>query len=148
MIDWLVLFLTVMSIETNGQIKNMRGDEGKAVGIVQIHEIVCREYNQAHKEQFTHEDCKDAAVSEKICYWYLSKWGEHYKKQTGKDPTPEVLYRIWNGGPDGWKSDKTKLRGIAAGLAYSKFELMGEEKQWELYNKWMGNFGSKPTKKK
>ena len=39
---------------------------------------------------------------------YLRHYGEVYKKETGKDPTVEVLARIHNGGPRGWKKEATR----------------------------------------
>jgi len=38
---------------------------------------------------------------------YLIRWGKHYKKKTGKEPTLEVLARMHNSGPNGWKKKCT-----------------------------------------
>ena len=34
---------------------------------------------------------------------YLLSMGERYQKRTGRAPTMEVLARMYNGGPSGWK---------------------------------------------
>jgi hypothetical protein len=39
---------------------------------------------------------------------YLKYYGNVYRKETGKDPTVEVLVRIFNGGPTGYKREATK----------------------------------------
>ena len=38
---------------------------------------------------------------------YWNHWGKHYQEKTGKPVTYEVLARIHNGGPLGWKKPET-----------------------------------------
>jgi hypothetical protein len=38
---------------------------------------------------------------------YLNHYGKVYEKKTGKKATCEVLSRIHNGGPNGYKNPKT-----------------------------------------
>lgn len=40
-----------------------------------------------------------------VVYW--AYWGQHYKICQLRNPTLEVLARIHNGGPDGWKKPST-----------------------------------------
>jgi len=49
---------------------------------------------------------RPAAEKMMMVYWY--HWGVHYQKKTGKPVTYEVLARIHNGGPLGWKKPSTK----------------------------------------
>ena len=42
-----------------------------------------------------------------VCQKYLTHYGKHYTKNSGKEPTYEVLARIWNGGPNGWRRSST-----------------------------------------
>jgi hypothetical protein len=38
---------------------------------------------------------------------YLTYYANVYQKETGMEPTPEVLVRIFNGGPTGYKKSST-----------------------------------------
>ena len=62
---------------------------------------------QAFGRVLTPKDCTDEQVARWVCVQYLQIWGSHYKKVTGKKATNEVLARIWNGGPNGWKKKST-----------------------------------------
>lgn len=48
---------------------------------------------------------KDSAERMMLIYW--KHWGEHYEKSARKPVTMEVLARIHNGGPLGWKKQAT-----------------------------------------
>jgi hypothetical protein len=84
------------------------GDHGLAVGILQIHSCVISDVNDSMENHYyTMSDRFNARISRTICLKYLTIYGNKYKVKTGKEPTLEVLARIWNGGPDGWKKDNT-----------------------------------------
>lgn len=84
------------------------GDNGKAVGILQIHPILIEDVNRIYGTKYTLEDRKDPAISKLICQQYLTYWGKRYKLNTGKEPGLEVLAKIWNAGPNGWKKPVTE----------------------------------------
>lgn len=44
---------------------------------------------------------------ETMMHTYWMHWGSHYQQKTGKPVTYEVLARIHNGGPLGWKKPET-----------------------------------------
>lgn len=46
-------------------------------------------------------------ASECLMQIYWNHWGRHYQEKTGKPVTYEVLARIHNGGPLGWKKPET-----------------------------------------
>jgi len=138
--DWLVMFLTVISMETNGDPINMIGDNGRALGIIQIHMVVVEEYNSEHGTFFSHSQVRDPNLSIAIARWYLDKWGKNYQRIHGKEPTPDILYRIWNGGPRGWEKRATEKKGEEALQKYNTFQLLDRKKQLELYNKWVREF--------
>jgi len=46
-------------------------------------------------------------VSYSVVRAYLERYARYYKRKTGKDATVEILARIHNGGPLGWKNPKT-----------------------------------------
>lgn len=56
---------------------------------------------------FTADDILDDYKARQIAVLYLDRYGRAYKKATGKEPTREILLRIWNGGPAGYKKDST-----------------------------------------
>ena len=100
------LINALVKVESSGKADAV-GDGGKAVGILQIHKGVIEDVNKISKVKYTVADRKDAKKSREICKLYLSHWGKHYQKKTGKVATDEVLSRIWNGGPSGWKKSAT-----------------------------------------
>jgi hypothetical protein len=83
------------------------GDNGRAVGCLQIWEVVIKDVNRVYHTNYKATDRTDRKKSIQICRKYLVIWGKHYEKVTGKKCTLEVLARIWNGGPNGWKKDST-----------------------------------------
>ena len=64
--------------------------------------------NGFSSEKFTYEDRKNKEKSQKIVKLYLEHYGEKYEKETGKKADNEILARIHNGGPKGWKKEATK----------------------------------------
>jgi len=49
----------------------------------------------------------DRTKAEKMMIVYWRHWGIHYQHKTGNPVTYEVLARIHNGGPLGWKKPET-----------------------------------------
>lgn len=87
---------------------NAIGDNGRAVGILQIHKCVVDDVNRIlGADVFKYSDRKNQGLSWRIAGIYLGHYGRHYERLTGKSATHEVLARIWNGGPDGWKKPST-----------------------------------------
>ena len=105
LIAFLIPFL--IAVESGGNDKVI-GDDGKAFGCLQIHEICVKDVNRIYKTVYTHLDCFDRQKSIEICKLYLSYWGKRYEKRTKKKVTLEVLARIWNGGPRGDEKAITK----------------------------------------
>lgn len=93
-------------IESNHN-PNAVGDNGRAVGILQIHECVVDDVNGYLAIDFRSSDRRDSRNSQYLCYFYLLRWGRAYQRNTGKNPTKEVLCRIWNGGPKGYLKKST-----------------------------------------
>jgi hypothetical protein len=78
------------------------GDNGRAVGVYQIHKRYVDDLRG-----YNYNDRIDATKSAKMVIAYLTRWGKHYEKMTGKPATAKVLARIHNGGPNGWRKDST-----------------------------------------
>lgn len=101
-----ILIKALIMVESSGNV-NAIGDGGAAVGCLQIHKCVIDDVNRIYHEDFRYEDRLDRDKSIRICELYLSHWGTHYSKTTGKDVTLEVLARIWSGGPRGYEKNGT-----------------------------------------
>jgi len=56
---------------------------------------------------YSYPQIQSRGKSEGMMYVYWNHWGIHYQKKTGKPVTMEVLARIHNGGPLGWKKPET-----------------------------------------
>lgn len=84
------------------------GDGGKAIGMAQIHKICVDDVNRIIGEKkYTYDDRKSPAKSRQMMRIYLSYYGARYERLTKQKATPEILAKIWNGGPNGWKKYAT-----------------------------------------
>lgn len=100
------LINALITVESNGNVSAI-GDNGNAVGVLQIWPSVIKDVNGVSKTKYTNSDRKSKAKSIAICKAYLNRYGRVYQKKTGKIPTNEVYARIWNGGPTGYKKSAT-----------------------------------------
>jgi hypothetical protein len=91
-------------VESGGDPKAI-GDGGKALGILQIWEVVIIDVNRAKGTSYTHEDAFDPEKARAICRAYLSIYCT--ERRLGRKPTMEDAARIWNGGPNGFKKAAT-----------------------------------------
>ena len=107
--DLLAILLPALAIvESSGNPKAVNAKEN-ACGLYQIRPIYLADVNRIlGKEAYTLDDRFDPQKSAEIVKIYLTHYGKVYQKQTGKTPTLEVLARIHNGGPSGWKKESTK----------------------------------------
>ena len=101
------LISTLIQVESNGNNEAI-GDNGKAYGCLQIWSIVVRDVNRVYHTKYTHKQMFDRYTSCEVTELYLMYWGKHYEKKTGKKATNEILARIHNGGPQGYKKEATK----------------------------------------
>jgi hypothetical protein len=69
------------------------GDQGRAIGCLQIHKAVVADVNRFTGSNYRHQDMTNRAQARAVCQAYL----EHY----GRGKTTEQQARIWNGGPTG-----------------------------------------------
>ena len=87
------LIVAMMLVESGGN-PNAIGDGGRALGVLQIHAGVVADVNRHHGMNYKHEDALDPVKAKKICRLYL-------KTYAPAGASPEILARIWNGGPSG-----------------------------------------------
>lgn len=100
------LINALIQVESSGKADAI-GDGGNAVGILQIWPAVIEDVNRVYKVKYTLSERKNPVLSKQICRLYLKHYGKYYTKKTGKTPTNQVLARIWNGGPAGYKKEAT-----------------------------------------
>lgn len=79
------------------------GDNGKAVGILQLHKVYVDDANRIiGYNKYTYTDRYDASKSEEMTRIVLKHYGRCYERKTGKQCTDEVLARIHNRGYNQW----------------------------------------------
>ena len=102
-----MLISAMMIVESDGRAEAI-GDSGRAVGLLQITPVCVQDINRFSKVQYNLSDRADERKSVEMCWRYLYHYGNIYKRDTGKEPTAEILARIWNGGPAGYKRNSTR----------------------------------------
>ena len=121
--DQLILALAIVESSLNPL---KVGDNGDAVGYLQIHPEIVEDVNKFFGTTYHMDDRYDTRKSILICKYYLKYWGEVYKKKTGNDPSAEVYAKMWNGGCYAWKKTSPKV-------------LKNLEIYWEKVNKQLDN---------
>lgn len=83
------------------------GDSGNALGVLQIWDVVVQDVNRVSGSSYVHTDAYDVQTAQYMCVVYLTHYGKHYERTTGRPCTYEVLARMWNGGPKGYTKEAT-----------------------------------------
>lgn len=109
---------------------NAIGDNGKAHGILQARHNAIKDVNRIFGTKYSIKDAYDVQKAKDIYRKYLSHYGRQYYKDTGKYPTEDVYWRMWNGGPKGYLKNKT--------LQYVK-GIKNKYKEWDKF-KWDKNY--------
>ena len=82
--------------------------EYRAVGVLQIWKIVVDDVNRIQKKEvFTYKDRSDRLKSLRMAEIYLTHYGRYLEKK-GVEVNMEVLARVFNGGPTGYKKKSTE----------------------------------------
>ena len=111
------LMSAICLVESNGKV-NAKGDysrktkEYRAIGAFQLWKVYVDDVNNiiknmGCKNRYTYNDRYDYRKSYEMVVIYLNHYGKVYEKKTGKKATAEVLSRIHNGGPNGYKKEAT-----------------------------------------
>ena len=103
----LLKLVAVLAMVESGGDHAAVGDGGRSVGHLQIGRAVIEDVNRIYHTDFGPPDAKDRRRATLICLLYLKHWGKRYELKTGRVAEPEVLARIWNGGPNGWHKPTT-----------------------------------------
>jgi hypothetical protein len=83
------------------------GDNGRALGPLQIHRGVVQDVNRITGSNYRHSEMTNRVAARAVCEAYLT----HYvtEKRIGRKPTVADFAKVWNSGPEGFKktcSDK------------------------------------------
>ena len=88
------LISALIIVESSGNDRAI-GDQGRAIGCLQIHKAVVADVNKFTGSHYRHQDMTNRAQARAVCEAYLKHWG--------KGKTTEEQARIWNAGPQGHK---------------------------------------------
>jgi len=91
-------------VESGGAVGPIRGDNGAALGPLQIH----RTYWQDSRVQGRYEDCADLAYSRRVVTAYLQR----YAQAAWKAGDCASLAKIHNGGPGALRATGQKKRNL------------------------------------
>ena len=92
------LISALIAVESSGNDLAI-GDNGRAVGPLQIHRGVVQDVNRFTRSNYRWESMTNRAQARAVCAAYLT----HY----GRGATTEQLARRWNGGPNGDRKTAT-----------------------------------------
>ena len=93
------LITALMIVESAGNDQAI-GDNGRAIGPLQIHRGVVLDVNRITGSHYKHSEMTNRVAARAVCEAYL----RHY----GKGKTTEQQARIWNGGPTGDRKSATE----------------------------------------
>ena len=115
----IILIPVLVTMESRGN-PHAIGDDGEAVGILQIHEIMVDDVNRiVGCELFKYSD----RVNPEKCYNMARVYFGHYSKNL-KGSKVDILVamaRQWNGGPKGHKKKATREYGEKARFLIEAF---------------------------
>ena len=98
------LILTLCIIES-GNDPSAIGDNGKAIGILQMHEIMVREVNRIARTKYVYEDRLNECKSKAMAMLFFSHRVKHANSLT--EAEMEDCVKAWNGGV-AWKRGNAK----------------------------------------
>lgn len=87
--------------------------------------FVLDEVNDRRKTPYTLEDAKDWDKAKDIYKSYLAIHGKRFFDKYKRNPTEEEYWRMWNGGPNGYKKDSTKAYVDAIKAKYANPQKWG-----------------------
>jgi hypothetical protein len=92
------LITALIAVESGGR-DSAIGDQGRALGPLQIHRGVVLDVNRITGSNYRHSEMTNRVQARAVCEAYLT----HY----GRGATTEQLARRWNGGPTGDRKTAT-----------------------------------------
>jgi len=96
------LLNAIEQVESHGN-STAIGDQGRALGSMQIWQCVVTDANRIAHTSYSHADTFDRTKARAIASIYLN----YYGRRIGHAPTDQDYARMWNGGPSGHKKTVT-----------------------------------------
>jgi len=93
------LITALIAVESSGNDLAI-GDNGRALGPLQIHRGVVQDVNRFTGSNYRWEDMTNRVAARAVCQAYLTYYG--------RGATTEQLARRWNGGPTGDRKPATE----------------------------------------
>jgi hypothetical protein len=100
----LALIMALIQVESSGR-DCVTGDEGRAIGCLQLHAAYVADAAQYAGEDWTHVDAYDRQTSIEIVSAYMARYAT--ERRLGREVTAQDIARIHNGGPNGYKRAAT-----------------------------------------
>jgi len=88
------------------------GDRGKAIGILQIHEVMVNDFNRITGKHYRHADMFDTVKAHEVAFGVLGFYSKHIEKTTNRKATEKELAFIWNGGGSSWRRVASPISDI------------------------------------
>lgn len=88
---------TIAKIESSGNPLAI-GDNGKALGLYQLHASVVKDYNKANNTNFKHNDMLKASTAYKVANWYLNIKIPSYLRHYGIAVNRDNVLSCYNAG--------------------------------------------------
>jgi hypothetical protein len=85
----------LVQVESNGNSQAI-GDNGKAYGILQIHDIMIQDYNRITGSNLKHDDAFHPDIAKRVARSILIHYSSKWPNVNARD-----LAFIWNAGPKG-----------------------------------------------
>lgn len=97
---------------------NSKAGSSSGRGLMQVSDIVLKEYNLNNSVKYTTKDMYDIEKNSEVAYWYINKIIKYYLK--GQDITWVDVYIAYNVGPCYFKNNKESLHnGIYKNTIYN-----------------------------
>jgi hypothetical protein len=96
------LYHAIHMAETGGRLGPIIGDNGAALGPLQIHKVYWRD---ARMPDGSYADCAELSYAKRVVARYMARYAT--ERRLGRPVTAEDIARIHNGGPNGYKKKAT-----------------------------------------
>jgi hypothetical protein len=101
------LLPAIAQVESKSNPHAKPGDDGRALGMYQLHARAVAHVNRIDGTNYTHAQVTDPAIGRHIARRYLTICGQNYVRRTGHQPDAQTLARCYNGGLNGYRKPAT-----------------------------------------
>ena len=105
--NFLLILMVLLTIESSNRPNPPAGDGGRAVGVLQIWPIMVDECNRiAGEKRWTYVDRHSKVQSVQMCAVYMNHQVKRYRAKYGRDPDAHALCESWQSGSIFRRADK------------------------------------------